>query len=252
MMDYTVWNPGGNVTVFGNLPRGGNPAELGRALLDAEPRAEQAGFLRYDLPSCDVRLDMAGGEFCGNASLSAAAEFAMLQGLPAGGRRTVRLSCSGVDRNLDVELERIGESLFLGSLEMPAALDIRDFHGYPAVILPGIAHVIAECPEGSISPETLLRDWCSELDAEALGILFLDRERGTMVPYVYVKAVDSICRESACASGSCAVACHLAKESGGRVTAELLQPGGSITVTAVPDGPVLLTGRTEFLRHGTT
>lgn len=247
MMEYTVWNPGGNVTVFGSLSAGADPAEWGLALLKAEPRAEQAGFLRHDLPDCDVRLDMAGGEFCGNATLSSAAECAMNEGQAVGSRKTVLVSCSGYDRIISVELTRESETRFRGSLRMPEPLGLTDCHGYPAVLLPGIAHVIVEGPEGSPDPETVIRDWCTELGAEALGILFFDRKTCSLIPYVFVKKLGCIYRENACASGSCAVGFYLAKEAGTEVSALLKQPAGTIRIGARPDGTVVLEGSSEYL-----
>ena len=75
-LDYVLMDPTGNVTALVRTPA---PAErqpeLARILMDAEPSAEQAGFLSSGGDGADVALRMAGGEFCGNAAMCAGALF---------------------------------------------------------------------------------------------------------------------------------------------------------------------------------
>ncbi len=247
MTDYTIWDPNGNITVFAGLDRAADTAACGKALLEAEERAEQAGFLSYDETGCDVRLYMAGGEFCGNATLSAAAEYAKKTGLSVGTGRNVKVICSGCEEAIDVELVRESERLFEGRLKMPAPVDFKQFNGFPAVIFPGIGHVIVEGAKADFDAKAVIRGWCSDLGTEALGILLFDREEDTLEPYVYVKKLGSIYRENACASGSSAVGYYLAKNAGAPVSVKLKQPGGVLGITVDQDGNIFLEGKTEYL-----
>ena len=251
MRDYTVWNPSGNVTVFGTLCPGESAAAVGAALLAAVPAAEQAGFLRYDMPGCEVRLDMAGGEFCGNATLSAAAQYARDNKLPVGSSETVRISCSGVNKVLTVALERLSEDEFRGTVEMPEPLALRlpdhTICPYPAVLLPGIGHVIVEGPERLFDPQAVIRSRCDSLQQEALGILFYDAAACSMVPYVYVKAGDTLFLDGACASGTAALGYYLACKSGSKFQGEIRQPRGTLSVEATAAGRILLTGTTAYM-----
>ena len=71
-ISYYVLDPTSNITILAETPV---PVELqpsvASRLMLAEPEAEQTGFLSHE-PGCDIALRMAGGEFCGNAAMSAA------------------------------------------------------------------------------------------------------------------------------------------------------------------------------------
>ena len=71
-VEYCVLDPTGNITILVTTPvpvalQPRIAAELMRII----PESEQVGFLSQD-DSCDIALRMAGGEFCGNASMCAA------------------------------------------------------------------------------------------------------------------------------------------------------------------------------------
>ena len=81
MMNVNVvkLDPSGNITLFVLSPVPvDDRRELNDALLSADPDAEQAGCLSGSGRS--VRVEMMGGEFCGNASRSAAAYWAHIHG----------------------------------------------------------------------------------------------------------------------------------------------------------------------------
>ena len=71
-IDYCVLDPTGNITILvtSSVPVHLQP-QIASQLMNLEPEAEQVGFLSRD-DSCDIALRMAGGEFCGNASMCAA------------------------------------------------------------------------------------------------------------------------------------------------------------------------------------
>ena len=73
-LEYTVWDPTKNITLLVSTPvERGAQAETAARLMAARPQVEQVGFLEpAAAPGAELRLQMMGGEFCGNASMSAA------------------------------------------------------------------------------------------------------------------------------------------------------------------------------------
>ena len=76
---YCLLDPTGNITILAGLPVGPEQRNdlpgIAASLMEKEPSAEQVGFLGPGDGNCDLSLTMAGGEFCGNATMSAAAVF---------------------------------------------------------------------------------------------------------------------------------------------------------------------------------
>jgi diaminopimelate epimerase len=77
-----------------------------------------------------------------------------------------------------------------------------------------------------------------ELSAEdAIGIMFYDKERCSLKPFVYVKTAGTKVWERGCGSRTAAVGAYLAFISGKNITADIAQPGGLIRVeAALSDG----------------
>ncbi|MEE3312421.1 MAG: diaminopimelate epimerase, partial [Acutalibacteraceae bacterium] len=71
---YSLFDPTGNITLLVETPiSAAERVAVASKLMELEPKAEQVGFVSQDDADVDIRLDMAGGEFCGNATMSAAA-----------------------------------------------------------------------------------------------------------------------------------------------------------------------------------
>ena len=112
----------------------------------------------------------------------------------------------------------------------------------PAVSFPGITHLIMEEKMEKTTAEALAKAMCAQLNADALGLMFLNREEETLIPLVYVPGAGTLFWETACASGTTAVGAWLAAETGRPVHLGLKQPGGILEITAEPCGELLLTG----------
>ena len=68
---YVLMNPCGNRTVLVETPVAGKDyKKIATALMKKEPTAEQVGFLEMG-ENGNYILKMAGGEFCGNATMCA-------------------------------------------------------------------------------------------------------------------------------------------------------------------------------------
>ena len=83
---YQKYSPPGNITLLVTtpVPRDLQP-RLAARLLEGVG-GEQVGFVEpASDPRCPARLQMMGGEFCGNATMSLGAMLARSAGLPDGG-----------------------------------------------------------------------------------------------------------------------------------------------------------------------
>ena len=168
------------------------------------------------------------------------------------GEVTVRVS--GTPQPVKVAAEKQADGSWRGCVEMPHPLSVgrerfSDGTVRPVVRFPGITHVVLEEEMEQAAAEELAPLWCRELESEALGLMFLDRERGILKPLVYVPTADTLFWESSCASGTTAVGAFLAAESGTKVRMPLKQPGGTLEIEAEPGGPLLLKGSLRLIRQ---
>ena len=119
-ISYAVMDPTGNITILVKtpVPAAAQP-DCAARLLAAEPAGEQVGFLSPGGDGADLSLRMAGGEFCGNAAMSAAAYFCARRG---DRERTVRVRVSGASAprpNFDPQEGHTPPARFPSSLTAP-------------------------------------------------------------------------------------------------------------------------------------
>jgi diaminopimelate epimerase len=238
-------DPAGNITILVLSPVTGreNRAEAVAALLaDPDLRAEQAGFVVPPAAGGRWRLEMMGGEFCGNAARS----FGLLRARQSGrpGAHTQLIEISGMGRPLPVHVDTAAGT---AEAEMPAPLAetvlVCGGRRFPAYIFEGITHVIALDMEPGVellSPLLGAIEQCRLPDAwhhpDALGIMFYDTRKCFMRPLVWVRSSGTTVFESSCGSGSSALGRWLARDAGdGEVSFEPVQPGGSIRVRLVKE-----------------
>ena len=269
ILQCSILDPTGNITAIVE-----SPVEIARqpsvaaAIMRRCPEVEQVGFLRM-LPEGDpiqAELRMAGGEFCGNASMSAA----ML--LQSGeGRKdrefALRLRVSGASAPVDLLLRPEADNACLAEIRMPPALGIRETaftfgevrDMLPLVRMEGISHLVVEPGSAFFSllqdrpaAEQAVRRFCAELGTDGLGLLFLEGEGSerSMTPLVYVPGSGTCFWENSCASGSAAVGMLLASRAGKREALALREPGGILLVDSDPAGrETRLCGRVRLTRR---
>ena len=256
MTEYWLFDPSGNITALIPLP-GDAPCDpsVAEAVMRAEPSCEQVGFVLSGSSQFDACLEMAGGEFCGNASLCTAALTALRTGVPVGGTVRLWITASGAEDPVSVSLERQEASFFMGSIVMPPVTEIRDVllpgqaSPVPVVFMPGIAHAVVAESFGLDRAESVVREWCAALNAPAMGILLTDPAFIRLTPLVYVPAVHTLYRENSCASGTAAAGALLAYRWQTEVSLSFREPGGTLFVTAAPDGSVTLRNTVRLLRQ---
>ena len=248
---YHVMDPTGNITILVETPvEEASQPFIAAELMHMEPDAEQVGFLTIpegksagmqfeshtgDQRFWDIALRMAGGEFCGNATMSAAAFYAARNNIREG---TVTVRVSGAAEPVPVEICLAAEAsalsengpVYRGTVTMPCPVAITEVKlpdydpeetdgVYPVVHFEGIDHVILgakpapgdRCADhmndhmNRVRAEELAPLWCRELQAEAVGLMFLNRSEGTLTPLVYVPEAGTLVWENSCASGTSAV-----------------------------------------------
>lgn len=263
-VQYTKFDPTGNVTLIVRtpVPREKQPA-LAEKLMALDKGSEQVGFLeKPQHEGSALRLQMMGGEFCGNASISAAA-LKLSERKPAvGDKDIITLEISGADKPLGVGIGYCGDNTYSGSVAMPLPESNFDcelvFEGkrvvMPVVRMPGIAHAVVTNNLSPAFAEKAIAEWCRQLNAEALGIMFYEREKKLLNPLVYVASTGSTVWESSCASGSCAVCAYESARTGESTSLELRQPGGTLKVESFCKSGALfglkLTGSAKLCESG--
>jgi len=251
-MKYHIFDPSGNITaLIPVLTEKECLPETARLAMAREPFCEQVGFVLPGLKGYDIRLQMAGGEFCGNASLCTASYYCLENGITPGESRNVSLLVSGAHQILTCKICCLKEKLFLGTINMPTIHEISDYSfsegRFPLVAMPGICHVMVPEEFGVERAETCIQDWCSKLSADALGIMLLSADYSHITPLVYVPASATLFRENSCASGSSAVGAWISKKAGKRVSLSFTEPGGVLSVSATPEGEVTLTNHVRLI-----
>lgn len=261
---YTLIDPTKNMTVLVETPvERCHHIAVANALMADIPDAEQVGFVEPPSRAGSwARLQMMGGEFCGNATMSLGALLASRDRLAPGEWVEIPLDVSGASDPLICRIETQEDS-FLGTVAMPLPEKIQPHTfplrgqaaSFPVVYLPGIYHIIV--PADRISPEEaeqLIRLWGAEFDAEAVGILLYEEARCQMSPLVLVKPTDSAVWERGCGSGSASIGSYRAFLNERDTVTALRQPGGIITIHAGCHAGAItslsITGTVRIVRSG--
>lgn len=209
--------------------------------------AEQAGFLV--LP--DKHLEMAGGEFCGNATRATAVALYTLTG-----DRSPTYTVSGFDGIVKADVSRIDASNFRVTAVLPG-LKVKTSNAIvrgniPAEIvdLGGIVHVLIKEP---FPDANAYRQWHREIvreldldNRDAVGVIWYRPDGGTVRidPVVWVRAIDSFFYEQSCGSGSIAAGAVCG-------TPLVVQPTGKTIEAIINDSGVTLESDMEVTREET-
>jgi histidine racemase len=250
-LNFIKVNPTENMTVFvvDSLPRE-KYFEIANNIMNYNNiNAEQVGFIeRPENPESEasIRLQMMGGEFCGNASRALAA-VAVQRGYmnitEKDGKYQVPLEASGIEGLIHCQVEQKSSNGYEVSLEMPlhksiSTIDLeyknRAYKG-TIVDLPGISHAVFFTDDKSLGEDFFgaFRSTIKDFNYDAFGIMFYDEKEEFMRPLVYVKDTDSLIWERSCGTGTVAlgvVLSYLGKQS---VDKNVNQPGGQMQITTV-------------------
>lgn len=252
---YHVIDPTGNITILVETPvKIEDQPFIGKLLMTKEPICEQVGFISKGDDNCDIVLRMAGGEFCGNATMSTAAFFAKESGFEDGEEREIIVKVLGVKDPIAVAVKREGDE-YLGKVSMPKPLSItmEDFvyeghkYRYPVVAFPGIHHLVVDDSLPVSMAEDAIKVWAKDKGYEGIGMMNLSRDHKQLRPLVYIPNADSLVWESSCASGTTSVGAYFAYRDRKDCYFEFEEPGGVLAIKALKDGSLELSGRVRFM-----
>ena len=231
---YSIINPAGNITALVTSPvMLEKQKAVAMAILDKEPTCEQVGFVSEGKDGSHINMRMAGGEFCGNATMSAAILYCERTGIESG---EILVKVSGVSDLVPVTVCKNGD-YYECEIKMPKPLSLKEElfqfenhnYRYPVVSFSGIDHVIIEDDMPIYMAETAIKIWCDKLKTKGIGFMLYEKEYESLRPLVYVKEPETMCFESSCASGTAALITYLSKNLTVDTEKTIKEPGGNIT-----------------------
>ena len=208
---YVPADPAGNLTALVLTPVAQKRRASIAARLMRAAGMEQAAFIdEKSLLSPLPRMDMMGGEFCGNATRAFGLYAARRRNL---GEHELLVRVSGARKPVRVTLDGVHDRAF-AHMPLPVALETVsarfsagdcpdiDLSAIPVVRMEGIAHaVLLHTPPSPALAQAVLHAMPPE---DAQGVLFTHGKR--MTPLVHVAATGTSVWESSCGSGSVALA----------------------------------------------
>lgn len=226
---YQIFVPGGNDTalVFGLESDIEIRKYINDDIMKKFPNVEQVGFISKDISQ--PQLLMAGGEFCGNATRSAAWYY--LKGLPG----ELRLKVSGVKNLLRAGVNKENEAW----AQMPVCDNFDNIEllkdGYFLVKMEGITHIVIMPKQSAVYLKSGidLRDHAKNILSQfkllndfAAGVMFVEDKRNILKihPCVYVSGINTMFYETACGSGTVAVGMVMASTERKSTEVSLVQP----------------------------
>jgi len=230
--EYTVavLDPAGNVTaiVCSDVPAAERARVAAQILRLPELGIEQVAFLTAPRSGGEIRLEMMGGEFCGNALRCAGFYQALRNG--SQGKSCVFAEISGAD-GVQPVMADTAEGTASTVMPLPLSVQPAGWADVQAarVTFAGITHFVIDCAQPD---ETLVqRAIAAAPEASAVGAIFLDRAHGSIKPVVFVRETASCVAENSCASGSVATAVVLTADFADGITEiGIGQPGGTLEV----------------------
>ena len=230
--EYTVavLCPAGNVTaiVCSDVSAAERARVAAQILRLPELGIEQVAFLTEPRSGGEIRLEMMGGEFCGNALRCAGFYQALRNG--AQGKSCVFAEISGAD-GVQPVMADTAEGTASTVMPLPLSVQPAGWADVQAarVTFAGITHFVIDCAQPD---ETLVqRAIAAAPEASAVGAIFLDRAHGSIKPVVFVRETASCVAENSCASGSVAAAVVLTADFADGITEiGIGQPGGTLEV----------------------
>jgi len=232
---------GGNPTAInfdGNLKRK-DYSRINNEIQTNYPEVEQVAF--YEEENGLPKLQMAGGEFCGNATRSFACLLSKFDQ-----QSNFKFYVSGYPGLVEADVKSLGSGKYFCKAffdSMTAKIDKKKHKGkdVEVVDMGGIAHIIVkeeDFPFDEADFTVEMKQIKDELgvDKEAVGVLWTSEKKGKIImkPVVWVRAIDTCFYETSCGSGSLAIAfaqgedIEVTQPSGKNIAIEFLENGGMV------------------------
>lgn len=231
-------NPSGNKTIFviNYFNKAFFPVIGGKILHESYFDAEQVGFVVEPIIGGDGRLEMAGNEFCGNASRAYGLMLAKNSGLA--GIHNLKIEVSGIDHLLEVQVNTNTNHTKI-EMPFPKSREKIKYNGLELdlVIFDGIIHAVVFDKNPDINNfHSIREEILSHFDSPAIGVMYYNTENKFITPIVWVKEIQSTYFEGSCGSGSVAVAVVLSSLlKNGMASFTFPQPEGTLEITLEKD-----------------
>ncbi len=230
-INYRILNPGGNKTaiVIGNEYTSEEKKKINNKILKENRDVEQVGFINKN----EYKLEMAGGEFCVNATRCAVWEY--LKGIPG----KIKLQVSGYKNKIIGEIKE-DKNVYVNMLIKNKITNIMEIkEKFNLIKLDGILIAVIDEENSKEYIEKLkmdeektkleLRKIMKKFNTQenAVGIILLEKqdEKIKINPIIWVKTIDTLYYETACGSGSLATAIYK-NYIDGTQELEIIQPSG--------------------------
>ena len=212
---FKIFNPGGNITalVINNNYSDKDKKLINNYILDKYKYVEQVGFLK------DNTLEMAGGEFCINASRCAIYYLSTIN-------KKLELNI------LDKKIKGTVKDNYV-SINYTINRNINSIINNSLVNLEGISLIFLDKDENNkylnmINDKditNIMKDKLKtyNIDSKAIGIVLTDSNK--IYPFIWVKDIDTIYFETACGSASIAYSLLRYKETN-ITNYKIIQPSG--------------------------
>lgn len=229
---YITYIPAGNDTAF-VLKRGYTKEEkkkINDAIMKKESNIEQVGFVELGK---EPELEMAGGEFCGNATRSAAHYY--LEGKEG----ELILKVNGKDY-IKAGINEKGEAyceipLYKGNKKVVEKKE----NGIYQVRMQGMVTIVIEEENAKkyLENKDKIKEETKKIiekyqltNEEAVGVMYLEREKNMLKinPIVWVNEINTMFYETACGSGTTGVGIVQAYKENKNQKLNIVQPSGNI------------------------
>ena len=209
---FELLNPSGNITALVVDDYGREKyQEISNEIMNKNPQVEQVGFLKKYSDSI-FRLEMAGLEFCGNASRAFACFLFKNKYVST---NEFKISVSGYEDLIDCKVEKKGDD-FYSTVDLKLNKSLDDIisnktlngQSVSVVNLPGISHILLDQNVFKFDKNNCLKEGkkiieeLKLIDLSAVGAIWFNNNQ--INPVVYVKDIDSLFYENSCGSGSIA------------------------------------------------
>ncbi|HEX8965259.1 MAG TPA: hypothetical protein VF820_02415, partial [Patescibacteria group bacterium] len=201
-----IISPGGNNTaLIEGLFSPSERKQINKKIMQIYPTVEQIGFYRYDEEKNLANLEMAGGEFCGNACRSLAyllikSTYGKLKIKSSGTNQIIK---AGMNKgysytqipvnNLFENIKKINKNIWQVTLEGITHLIL--YEKSPIIDINGIK---------KFGMDLLNKTKLSETE-KAAGVMIVTEDR-KLFPVVWVRDIQTLFLETSCASGTSAIA----------------------------------------------
>ncbi|KEK22128.1 diaminopimelate epimerase [Bacillus gaemokensis] len=245
-IDFIKFNPTQNMTV---LVKTSHPVEeykniASKMMAYDSVYAEQVGFIEESVKNeTAAYLQMAGGEFCGNACMALATFIASEKGLKHNDSEEILLEVSGTDRLIICQVRRLSDEYHCQvTMPIPKRIEQQtiqyDGDDLDIIIVRyhEFIHIVIEVAQ--INPpvrekaQKLAKLLGLTMGTNLVGILLYKSEANEMAPLIYVPHLDSMIWERGCGSGTASLGAYLAWKNNGEIRVPIRQPGGIINVIA--------------------